>query len=92
MKVTLEFENSHHYIKEYLQCSDAKFCPQCGVEGLLWTENSEGDYYLGPSTICTNCAHSFTIQGPSRVSGAYENVLYQLRSGKQTQPTTKLGR
>jgi transposase-like protein len=41
-------------------------CPGCGVKG-VWEEQSDGDYYCGPSFMCPSCGAEFTMQygGPN---------------------------
>ena len=39
-------------------------CPNCGALS-VWCDSSEGDYYVGPTYVCTECRHTWTMQGPS---------------------------
>jgi hypothetical protein len=43
---------SHHYVKEYGKSN--LFCPICGRQE-VWTEKSEGDFYVGSESICVAC-------------------------------------
>jgi hypothetical protein len=33
------------------------FCPACGKK-TVWTEDGEGDFYRGPTTVCSSCGGS----------------------------------
>lgn len=47
------------------------FCPECGKQGTVWADASEGDYYVGPEHICAACGNSFHLphySGPVDVS------------------------
>lgn len=37
-------------------------CLNCGVAE-VYTEHSEGDYYVGPTSVCLACCATFTFQG-----------------------------
>ena len=37
------------------------FCPNCGFQSVL-VENTEGDYYVGPTHYCKSCMYAFTFQ------------------------------
>jgi len=36
------------------------YCPNCGKKE-VWTDNGPGDYYEGPTFLCTNCQNAFTL-------------------------------
>lgn len=42
---------THSYEHEYKETED--FCPRCHKR--LWSEDSEGDYYVGPTFYCPAC-------------------------------------
>lgn len=45
---TKTYEKTNHY------------CPSCGKRE-TWTDNGAGDYYEGPTFLCTNCEIAFTL-------------------------------
>lgn len=66
--ITVDYYSKHgdrydwtHSIKsEWEKQDEINFCPNCGVQGHIWEELGEGDYYQGPEYICSNCGVSFT--------------------------------
>lgn len=58
---------------------DGMHCPSCGKQSVWHPETDPGDYYVGETHICVDCAHRFTIQ----VQGGddwYDPILARLRS------------
>ena len=53
-----QFKQGHYYEEDYEYNLDI-FCPNCGSEG-LWSEVSSGDYYQGPTVVCTRCLSAGT--------------------------------
>lgn len=52
------FAESQHYMETW---EDTRFfCPNCG-EKTVWVEGSPGDYYVGPSYLCSSCSHGFNL-------------------------------
>ena len=66
MEVTLDvkYKLGHSY-QETWRKGDLR-CPWCGLK-CVWEEQFGGDYYCGPSFMCSSCGAEFTIQygGPS---------------------------
>ena len=89
MKVLEEYKN-HHYLRDW--SLEDIYCPKCAKSGCVWSERGDGDYYCGPTHVCTNCRASFTIQGPNGCGDVYGKIIDQLRSGKALEPKTPLGK
>lgn len=92
MKILNEYPGSHYYWTEYTQ-EKSLYCPHCGQQGTLWTE-SGGDYYQGPSSLCTHCSHRFYLHdgGFLNTEPNVLKILDQLKTGLTAQPTTRAGR
>lgn len=88
MKAILEFPNSHHYEREYEKCD--YFCPNCGHRE-VWIERGAGDYYVGEDYYCTHCDHNFNLPNCKLATGAYLEIIVQLRNNKTNKPTTPKG-
>jgi ssDNA-binding Zn-finger/Zn-ribbon topoisomerase 1 len=52
-------------------------CPECGKQ-TVYVENSEGDYYEGPTNLCVSCDSNFTLPHIG-VSGMHKKDLDDLR-------------
>ncbi len=89
MKALAEYP-THHYIYEYVLVD--MYCPNCGVEGGVYCESGMGDYYCGPSYLCVNCEHGFTIQGPNKSDHVHLKVIDQIKTGVMMMPSTPKGR
>lgn len=50
---------SHTYSETYIYDSSLR-CPHCS-KSTVWVEDSEGDFYQGPTHICKSCGSSFTL-------------------------------
>ncbi len=75
-EVTIKYDNGHSYDFEYEKTD--LFCPSCGKQ-TVWFESSEGDFYEGPTHVCTECTSSFTL--PS-MGVAYTDLIKQLKQEK----------
>ncbi len=51
--VTLRGFGTHTYTRTDVR-SPETYCPKCGKQE-VWVEDSEGDYYVGPSYFCDAC-------------------------------------
>lgn len=87
MKVINQYP-SYHYIEEY-KLTDY-FCPNCGSKN-VWEEDSEGDFYVGPSLVCTKCRCQFTMQGPYDKNPHDDKIIDQLISGVTAKVVTPIG-
>lgn len=80
MKTTKEVTIKFHwgeYKTTYLK--EEVFCPNCG-EKKVWSENSEGDYYIGPTYLCIGCNFAFHLPSSGETTEkAYLSVITQLR-------------
>lgn len=88
MKVILEFQNSHHYVKEYKHTQ--WHCPRCGKK-TVWEDQDIGDYYEGSDLCCTSCYNRFTMPSHGTPPSAYLSVIKQLELGIPIVPSTRLG-
>lgn len=75
MKLTVHYKLGHSYDFEYEKTE--LFCPNCGSKS-VWVEQGEGDYYSGPTHVCTNCWSDFTIQGPHDARYPEAEVILQI--------------
>ena len=57
-RITVIYEGGLSVLSDWRKSSI--FCPDCG-EQEVWTEEGGGDYYQGPSHICTACSFGFTM-------------------------------
>ena len=57
-QVTTRYEWGEH-VSSY-EREDTIFCPNCGQMG-VWTESGAGDYYVGPTSLCTACSYVFHL-------------------------------
>lgn len=53
------------------------YCPECGKQ-TVYVENSEGDYYVGPTHLCVSCDSNFTLPHIG-VGGMHKKDLDDLR-------------
>lgn len=89
MKVLLEFENSHHYIREYEE-EKKLFCPNCGKQK-VWVEKGEEDYYTGQNHICICCNYIFSLPSLCAAPKEYKRIAEQLRKKEIYNPITIKG-
>lgn len=87
MKVILEYE-THHYVEKYTY-QKSIHCPDCGKLS-VWASH-EGDYYEGPTHLCTECNCDFTMPGNRKADGAHLGVINQIKNGKCAVPISKVG-
>jgi hypothetical protein len=61
MTFDVKYEAGHTYRETWTHNKDIH-CPACGKR-TIWTEQSDGDYYQGPSSICISpgCGATFTM-------------------------------
>lgn len=64
-KLKVKYEAGHSYDETWVPTD--YHCPRCAAKD-VWVEQSEGDYYQGPSHLCRKCGASFALP-----SGAYVN-------------------
>lgn len=62
-------------------------CPWCGRLA-VWEEDSQGDYYYGPMSLCTACGASFNLCNSDTVKSgdAMQQVLDALRASASPSP------
>lgn len=70
--VTVKYDAGHSYDFDYKK--EVMFCPNCGKRE-IWVECSDGDYYMGPQHVCSNCDFSFCM--PS--AGRNDQIAIQLK-------------
>lgn len=77
MKVCNQYPK-HHYITEFDKTSF--FCPNCGNKE-VWVEG-EGDYYVGPTYLCTSCKEKFYLPSEtSKCDDREQQIIRQLLCG-----------
>lgn len=59
--VEIHYPAGHSYEFQYAY-SPGVFCVNCGTAE-VYTEQGEGDYYVGPTSVCLACYATFTFQG-----------------------------
>lgn len=57
--INIKYE-AGHTLQEHLKL-DKTYCLNCGRQN-VWTNQSEGDYYYGAASICSDCGAEFTFQ------------------------------
>lgn len=59
-KTTIEvkYERGHTYTEIWVKTD--YFCPHCSIKE-VFVEDSDGDYYVGPTFFCVSCMGSFHL-------------------------------
>lgn len=89
MKVLNDY-GTHHYFENYSLDRNI-YCPNCASFGKVWVE-AEGDYYCGPTHLCTNCCFEFTMPTSGIGDERVKKIVEQLKSGIMNKPTNEKGR
>lgn len=58
VKLDVKYSLGHSYPERWKR--DTYYCPNCGKQN-VWSEQGEGDYYYGPSSLCVDCGFSFCL-------------------------------
>lgn len=80
MKKEIVFENYFGSINHTRTFELTKYyCANCGKKE-VWSDNSAGDYYEGPTFLCTSCENAFTLPtiGKANVSLLEVYIIEQL--------------
>lgn len=60
--VPVHYRAGHTYVLSLVPAD--MFCPACAGR-TVWVEDSDGDFYQGPTHYCAACGCEFCIQGPT---------------------------
>ena len=80
VRVDVLYPAGHHYVDDWERLEI--FCPECGKRA-IWRECNEGDYYVGPSYLCSECGGGGQILfGPeaSTAGLVHQQRLNQIRA------------
>jgi hypothetical protein len=81
--------SGHHYVETWE--STSLFCPRCGKQA-VWKQEGEGDYYLGPEYLCTECNNISCLDhsAPATTSNKLA-VIDQIKKRQKNTPKTPKG-
>lgn len=67
MKTTVTYDFKTHTLRAEFESTEY-FCPSCGKQ-TVWVETGDGDFYVGPTHLCTSCSSEFELpSGVCRVN------------------------
>ena len=77
VEVTVRYswgEQVHTWVKSSVHCV------WCGRVRGVWVEGPGGDYYDGPTYVCTSCGESFCVTSRGNAIGEMKQVIDQIKA------------